>query len=153
MTPWRDFMENINDLRHVMDFIGCTEEDSAYDEVLLTFIENSIILPAIAHSWHLQSKHYTKHLQLDELYKELPEYVDAFIEGIMNTRGALQIGTGHSYKFTPIEQCIPILEEYCEQCKYVHAMLEEAEDYGSTNTLEDIMSFIEGTLYKLKYLE
>lgn len=146
-------MENVNDLRHVMDFIGSTEEDTAYDEVLLTFIENSIMLPAIAHSWHLQSKFYTKHLQLDELYKELPEYVDSFIEGIMNTRGALQVGTANSYKFVPIEQCVPILEEYVEQCKYIHAMLEEAEDYGSTNTLEDIMSFVEGSLYKLKVLQ
>lgn len=143
----------INDLRHVMDFIGSTEEDTAYDEVLLTFIENSLFLESQAHNWHLQSKHYTKHLQLDELYKDLPEHVDSFIEGIMNTRGALQVGTGHSYQFTPIEQCIPILEEYVEQCKYLHAMLDEAEDYGSVNNLEDIMSFVEGVLYKLKVLQ
>lgn len=143
----------IDNLRHVMDFIGTTEEDTAYDEVLLTFIENSLFLEGQAHNWHLQSKHYTKHLQLDELYKELPDYVDSFIEGIMNTRGALQVGTGHSYQFVPIEQCVPILEEYVEQCKYIHAMLEEAEDYGSTNTLEDIMSFMESVLYKLKVLQ
>lgn len=145
--------EDISTLRHVMDFIGDTEEDSSYDEVLLTFIENSLFLSSAAHNWHLQSHFYTKHLQLDELYKELPEYVDAFVEGIMNTRGALQVGTGNSYRFTPIEDCVPILEEYVSQCKAIHAMLEEAEDYGSTNTLEDIMSFCEGMLYKLKVLQ
>lgn len=146
-------MENINDLRNLMDFITKSEEDESYDQVLLTFIENSLILSSIAHSWHLQSKHYTKHLQLDELYKELPEFVDAFVEGIMNTRGALVIGTGNSYKFTEISTCIPTLEEYVMQCKSVHEMLEEAEDYGSTNKLEDIMSFVEQTLYKLKHLQ
>ncbi|EON7973739.1 DUF5856 family protein [Escherichia coli] len=146
-------MEDINDLRHVMDFIGCTEEDNSYDEVLLTFIENSLFLSSAAHNWHLQCHFYTKHLQLDELYKELPEYVDAFVEGIMNNRGALQVGTGNSYRFTPIEDCVPILEEYVEQCRAIHDMLEESGDYGSVNTLEDIMSFVEGTLYKLKVLQ
>ncbi|EON8120098.1 DUF5856 family protein [Escherichia coli] len=146
-------MEDINDLRHVMDFIGSTEEDNSYDEVLLTFIENSLFLSSAAHNWHLQCHFYTKHLQLDELYKELPEYVDAFVEGIMNNRGALQVGTGNSYRFTHIEESVPILEEYVEQCRAIHDMLEESGDYGSVNTLEDIMSFVEGVLYKLKVLQ
>ncbi|HAN1507165.1 TPA: hypothetical protein IEL01_005310, partial [Escherichia coli] len=62
-------------------------------------------------------------------------------------------GTGNSYRFTPIEDCVPILEEYVEQCRAIHDMLEESGDYGSVNTLEDIMSFVEGILYKLKVLQ
>lgn len=145
--------EDVSQLRNLMDFITQSEEDESYDQLLLTFIENSLILSSISHSWHLQSRHYTKHLQLDELYKELPEFVDAFVEGVMESRGPLIIGTGNKYQFTEISTCIPTLEEYLEQCKAIHEMLDANEDYGSINTLEDIMSFIDGVLYKLKYLE
>lgn len=145
--------QDINQLRNLMDFIVQSEEDESYDQLLLTFIENSLFLESAAHNWHLQSKHYTKHLQLDELYKELPEFIDAFIEGIMESRGPLVIGTGNNYQFTEISTCITTLEEYLNQCEAIHQMLESNEDYGSTNTLEDIMSFIDGVLYKLKHLQ
>lgn len=146
-------MDDVNDLRHIMDFVGSTEDDDSYDEILLIFIENSLFLAAQSHSWHLQAKMYSKHMELDELYKELPEYVDSFVEGLMNSRGALPVGTGHQYTFGSIEGCIPVLEEYVQQAKAIHEMLDAQEDYGSVNSIEDIISFIERSLYKLKVLQ
>lgn len=146
-------MDNVNDLRHIMDFVGSTVDDDSYDELLLIFIENSLFLECQSHSWHFQARHYSKHMELDELYSELPEYIDAFVEGIMSSRGALVVGTQNQYSFGSIENCIPVLEEYVSQAKAIHEMLDAQEDYGSVNSIEDIISFIERTLYKLKVLQ
>lgn len=146
-------MDDINDLRHIMDFVGRTEDDDSYDELLLIFIENSLFLTAQSHSWHFQARHYSKHMELDELYSELPEYVDAFVEGLMSSRGALVVGTQNTYSFGSIENCIPVLEQYVEQAKIIHGVLEAQEDFGSVNTIEDIISFVDKTLYKLKVLQ
>lgn len=140
-----------NDIRSMMDYVETTEDDSGTD-TLLKFVENSIFLESMAHHWHLQCKNYAKHMELDEFYKELPEYVDAFIEGLMEERGPIMC-TGSTYVFQPVQEAVPILEEYVQHCKEVHGMLDEMEEYGSVNTLEDIISFVNSILYKLKVLQ
>lgn len=141
-----------SELRNIMDYVADTEE-SNHDDVLLVFVENSIFMESLAHHWHLQCHWYSKHMELDDFYKELPEYIDSFIEGLMSQRGALPVGTGHAYTFQSLESCVPVLEDYVKQAKHIHQMLENQEDYGSVNNLEDIISFVEQTLYKLKVLQ
>lgn len=140
-----------SELRDIMDYVVDTEKEN-HDDVLLVFVENSIFLEALAHHWHLQCHWYSKHMELDEFYKELPEYVDTFIEGLMATRGALPIGTGHAYTFQTLDQCIPVLQDYVQQAKHIHELLDSQDDYGSVNSLEDIISFVERILYKLTVL-
>jgi len=38
-------------------------------------------------------------------------------------------------------------------CSKIHEILESQDEFGSVNTLEDIMSFVESILYKLKVLQ
>ena len=140
-----------NNLRSMMDFVD-NEEGSDTEEAVLKFVENSIFLESQAHHWHLQCGNYAKHMELNEFYEGLPEYVDSFIEGLMQTRGALVI-TGSSYVFQPLSSVIAVLEDYKRQCLAVHKILDSQEEYGSVNTLEDIISFVDSILYKLKVLK
>jgi len=137
-----------NDIRSMIDYV----DTNTNEDVLIKFVENSIFLESQAHHWHLQCMYYSKHMELDEFYKGLPEYVDALIEGMMDDRGPI-FSTGSSYVFQPLEEAIPILEEYIQHCVKIHEILEELEEYGSVNTLEDIMSFVSTILYKLKVLQ
>lgn len=138
------------DIRSMIDYVETT--DDTHDDVLIKFLENSIFLESQAHHWHLQCRYYSKHMELDELYKDLPEYVDSFIEGLMADRGPI-FSTGSAYIFQPIEEAIPLLEEYIMHCSKIHEILESQDEFGSVNTLEDIMSFVESILYKLKVLQ
>lgn len=140
-----------NNLRSMMDYVD-QEEDSNTEEAVLKFVENSIFLESQAHHWHLQCGNYAKHMELNEFYEGLPEYVDSFIEGLMQIRGALVI-TGSSFVFQPLTSVIAVLEDYKRQCLAVHKILDSQEEYGSVNTLEDIISFVDSILYKLKVLK
>lgn len=139
-----------NDIRSMIDYVETS--DDTHDDILIKFVENSLFLESQAHHWHLQCKFYSKHIELDEFYKGLPEYVDAFIEGMMAERGPI-FSTGSSYVFQPLEEAIPLLEEYVQHCTKIHEILDGLGEFGSVNTLEDIMSFVESILYKLKVLQ
>lgn len=146
-------MDEYEDMRSMMDYVDSTEQSNDIDTELLIFVDNSIFLESQGHHWHLQCHYFSKHIELDEFYKEFPELVDTFIEGLMNTRGPLPIGMDAQYTFIPLEDAICTLEEYVEQARHIHRLLDELEDFGSVNSLEDIISFVEATLYKLKHLQ
>ncbi|EAZ2022978.1 hypothetical protein BZF66_06665 [Salmonella enterica] len=146
-------MDEYEDMRSMMDYVDSTEQSDDIDAELLTFVDNSIFMESQAHHWHLQCNYYSKHMELDEFYEDLPELVDTFVEGLMNTRGPLPIGMDAQYTFVPLENAISTLEVYVEQARQIHRLLDEREDFGSVNSLEDIISFVEATLYKLKHLQ
>lgn len=139
-----------NDIRSMMDYVDSTSD--THEDILIKFVENSIFLESQAHHWHLQCMYYSKHMELDEFYKDLPGYVDDFIEGLMAERGPI-FSTESSYVFQPLEEAIPIMEEYIQHCNKIHEILEELQEYGSVNKLEDIISFVDSILYKLKVLQ
>lgn len=138
------------DLRSMIDYMEHTGETDSSD-VMLAFVENSLFLTAQAHHWHLQCNVYATHMELDDFYKELPEFVDAFIEGLMAERGPIY-PTGNSYVFQPLDAAIAILEEYLVHAQHIREYLDQSEQFGSVNTIEDIISFVDSVLYKLKFL-
>ena len=145
-------MEEDIDLRTMMDYVQDSETPST-ENFLLKFVEDSLFLEAQAHNWHLQCKLYSKHMEFDELYKELPEKVDTFIEGLMSKYGALTPSESNTYMFSSVQDSISTLELYVQDAKLIHRSLDQEEDYGSVNTLEDIISLIDSILYKLKVLQ
>lgn len=120
--------------------------------MLQKFVENSLFLTSQSHHWHLQAPTHTLHIELDELYKELPEFVDYFIENLMASRGPIIPSGDNQYDFQSINSVIPILEQYLKQCKIIHGLLEKHQEFSSVNALEDIMSFVNSIVMKLKFL-
>ena len=98
---------------------------------------------------HLRSAKYSKHMALDEFYKKMPDLVDNLIEVWMGVKG-------HKIdSFTNIIQSknlntIKYLKELRSITKAGYKLMEEDPELCAC--MDDIMSLIDSTLYKVKEL-
>ncbi|MBR5296710.1 MAG: hypothetical protein IKU29_02435 [Parabacteroides sp.] len=97
---------------------------------------------------HLKTDKYSAHEALDEFYKEMPELVDELIETWMGINGKVENYENilDSKELTSIEY----LEELRNIVKGGYELFEDSE---MISKLDDIMSQIDSTLYKLKELK
>lgn len=113
------------------------------------FKEAAIFMPARAHMWHLNTTTYAHHMALNDYYQELPELVDAFIEGASVYHGVMA-PTGTQYVFDAGETAIDGMTQFLFIMTQVHGELQKYP--GLQNTLEAMMSLTESALYKLRNL-
>lgn len=102
-------------------------------------------------SWrkHLRTAKYSKHEALDEFYKELPELVDALIEGYMGAHGKKITKFENILKSSNMNT-LKYLQELKKVCKEGYDLLDENEELEGL--LDDIVNLINSTLYKVKEL-
>ena len=102
-------------------------------------------------SWrkHLRTAKYAKHEALDEFYKELPEKVDALIEGYMGAHGKKITKFENILKSSNMNT-LKYLQELKKVCKQGYDLLDENEELEGL--LDDIVNLINSTLYKVKEL-
>ena len=102
-------------------------------------------------SWrkHLRTAKYAKHMALDEFYKELPELVDALIEGYMGASGK-KVKSFENILKSKNMNTLKYLQELKKVCKEGYDLLDENEELEGL--LDDIVNFINSTLYKVKEL-
>ena len=102
-------------------------------------------------SWrkHLRTAKYAKHEALDEFYKELPEKVDALIEGYMGAYGKKITKFENILKSSNMNT-LKYLQELKKVCKQGYDLLDENEELEGL--LDDIVNLINSTLYKVKEL-
>lgn len=108
------------------------------------------LMQSVVEIWkaHLMTDRYSEHMALDEYYKEMPEKVDSFIESFLSIDGKID-----NYKniLTFSNDAIKYLTE-------LKSLVVDGRDkYASTTELEsaidDVLSLIDSTLYKLKELK
>lgn len=108
------------------------------------------LMQSVVEMWkaHLMTDRYSEHMALDEYYKEMPEKVDSFIESFLSIDGKID-----NYKNTLIFDDDAI--EYLTELK--NLVVDGRDKYASTTELEsaidDVLSLIDSTLYKLKELK
>lgn len=108
------------------------------------------LMQSVVEMWkaHLMTDRYSEHMALDEYYKEMPEKVDSFIESFLSIDGKID-----NYKNTLIFNDDAI--EYLTELKSL--VVDGRDKYASTTELEsaidDVLSLIDSTLYKLKELK
>lgn len=112
--------------------------------------EAALFMSARAHMWHLNTNSYAAHMALKSFYEGLPDLVDAFAEAAMAYQMETLQPAGGAYRFDTSDMAIGGLEQFLQITKQVHAECQSQP--GLTNALENIISLIEGTLYKLKHL-
>ena len=102
-------------------------------------------------SWrkHLRTAKYAKHEALDEFYKELPEKVDALIEGYMGAHGK-KITKFENILTSSNMNTLKYLQELKKVCKQGYDLLDDNEELEGL--LDDIVNLINSTLYKVKEL-
>lgn len=108
------------------------------------------LMQSVVEMWkaHLMTDRYSAHMALDEYYKEMPEKIDSFIESFLSINGKI-----NDYKNTLEFNSNAI--EYITELKSL--VVDGRDKYASTTELEsaidDILSLIDSTLYKLKELK
>lgn len=104
-----------------------------------------------AHILHLRSKSFAEHSALGEFYQALPDLVDAVVE-------ATQGRTGQLIDY-PVQYYAPAatgLEELQQLKDYVDEERKGPEipqDSEIQNSIDEIASLIDSTLYKLTFLK
>jgi uncharacterized protein YgfB (UPF0149 family) len=98
---------------------------------------------------HLRSAKYGKHIALQEFYEEMPDKVDALIEGWMGANGK-KIGNFTNILSSANMNTLTYLKELKSICKQGYALLGDNEELKSL--LDDIVNLINSTLYKVKEL-
>ena len=98
---------------------------------------------------HLRSAKYGKHIALQEFYEEMPDKVDALIEGWMGANGK-KIGNFTNVLSSANMNTLTYLKELKSICKQGYDLLDDNEELESL--LDDIVNLINSTLYKVKEL-
>lgn len=106
---------------------------------------------AVTDEWrkHLQTGKYSKHMALDEFYKEMPEKIDALIEAYQADHDIVE-----DYKSildAKDKDALEYLQELKKIVKEGRKLFEEDTELESLT--DDIISQIDSTIYKLKHLK
>lgn len=98
---------------------------------------------------HLKFAKYGKHIALQEFYEEMPDKVDALIEGWMGAHGK-KVGAFQNVLTSSNMNTLKYLQELKKICKEGYDLLDDNEELESL--LDDIVNLINSTLYKVKEL-
>ena len=98
---------------------------------------------------HLRTAKYGKHKALQDFYEEMPDKVDALIEGWMGANGK-KVGAFQNVLSSSNLNTLKYLNELKRVCKEGKALMNENEELLSL--VDDILNLINSTLYKVKEL-
>lgn len=98
---------------------------------------------------HLRSAKYSKHMALDEFYKEMPDKVDDLIEAWMGAHGK-KVGNFTNILTSSNLNTLKYLTELKRVCKEGRTLMGGNDELNSL--LDDIINLINTTLYKVKDL-
>jgi hypothetical protein len=98
---------------------------------------------------HLKSAKYGKHIALQEFYEEMPDKVDALIEGWMGAYGK-KVGAFQNVLTSSNMNTLKYLQELKKICKEGYDLLDDNEELEGL--MDDIVNLINSTLYKVKEL-
>ena len=106
---------------------------------------------AVVGTWrkHLRTAKYGKHIALNDFYEELPDLVDALIEGYMGATGKKIKGFDNIIQSKNMNT-LTYLQELKKICKQGYDLLDDNEELEGL--LDDIVNLINSTLYKVKEL-
>lgn len=111
----------------------------------------SVLLQAavVAHVLHLQTRSVAEHLALDEFYNALPGLADELIESYQGKYG-LVMDYPPKPPMPASTNCVAFitgLNKYIDQKR-----ADVSDDSEHQNTIDEIVTLINRTTYKLKYL-
>ena len=101
------------------------------------------------HILHLQTKSYSEHKALQKYYEELPDLVDSIIE---EWQGAYQKIVEYPSGYNPPNP--DALQEVMEVRDFLVKNRAVVGDYSSIqNSVDNLMSLLDSTVYKLTFLD
>jgi hypothetical protein len=104
----------------------------------------------VAHSVHLNTRSYSKHVALNTFYDEIIELADGFAEAYQGRYGLLGPITLMSAKKT--SNIIEFLENQLAEIESVRYDVCDKDDTPLQNLIDGIIELYLSTLYKLRFL-
>jgi hypothetical protein len=101
-----------------------------------------------AHLLHLQSRSYSQHQALGDLYSDLPGLVDAVVESYQGKYGI--VGSYPSGYAVPTGEAIGFVSALSDYVIANRAAV--APDSEIQNAIDEIQALINSTIYKLRFL-
>jgi hypothetical protein len=104
----------------------------------------------VAHSVHLNTRSFSKHMALNTFYDEIVDLADKFTEAYQGKYGLVGPITLMSAKKT--SNIVEFLEDQLKEIHDVRYEVVEKECTALHNIIDEIEGLYMSTLYKLKYL-
>jgi len=104
----------------------------------------------VAHSVHLNTRSYAKHVALNTFYDEIVDLTDGFAEAYQGRHGLMgPISLMSAKKTTNIVEFLQDQLEEIEKCRYEVC---DKTDTPLQNLIDGIVELYLSTLYKLRFL-
>ena len=104
----------------------------------------------VAHSVHLNTRSYSKHVALNTFYDTVIDHADAFAEAYQGRHGLIGPITLHSAKKTT--NITEFLESSLAEIEEMRYKVAKKEDSSLQQLIDNIVELYLTTLYKLKFL-
>lgn len=104
----------------------------------------------VAHSVHLNTRSFAKHMALNTFYDEIVGLADSFAEAYQGRHGLIgQISVPANKKAANIVEFLQGQLDEIEKCRYEVC---EKSDTAIQNIIDEIVALYLSTLYKLRFL-
>ena len=104
----------------------------------------------VAHSVHLNTRSFSKHMALNTFYDEIIDLADSFAEAYQGRHGLMgQIVVPPNKKAANIIEFLQGQLDEIEKCRYEVC---DKSDTAIQNIIDEIVALYLSTLYKLKFL-
>lgn len=101
-----------------------------------------------AHILHFQSRSYAEHMALGDYYEAIDDLIDTFVEAYQGKYGIIE---EYSDEY---ELPTPALEYMISKADYIkEARKSLPQDTELQNIIDEIVSLIDSTVYKLRFLK
>ena len=114
------------------------------------FVGTLFLARDVAHSVHLNTRSFSKHMALNSFYDEVIELADKFAEAYQGRHGLIgPISLMSAKKTTNI---VEFLEDSLADVEKMRFEVCEKTDTALQNIIDEIVGLYLSTLYKLKFL-
>ena len=104
----------------------------------------------VAHSVHLNTRSFSKHMALNTFYEEIVDLADGFTEAYQGRHGLIGPITLMSSKKTT--NIVEFLQEQLAEIENVRYDVVDKSDTALQNLIDEIVALYLSTLYKLRFL-
>jgi chloramphenicol O-acetyltransferase len=114
------------------------------------FIGMLFLARDVAHSVHLNTRSYAKHVALNTFYDEIVDFADKFAEAYQGKHGLIgPISLMNARKTANILDFLQDQVEEIEKCRYEVC---DKTETALQNIIDEIVGLYLSTIYKLKFL-
>lgn len=114
------------------------------------FIGMLFLARDVAHSVHLNTRSYAKHVALNTFYDEIVDFADKFAEAYQGRHGLIgPISLMNARKTANILDFLQDQVEEIEKCRYEVC---DKTETALQNIIDEIVGLYLSTIYKLKFL-